>query len=188
MEAPTQERTHAAVATTWTIDPVHSTVEFSVKHLKVATVRGRFSGFTGTIRFVSGRPALVEAVIDAASIDTGIQKRDNHLRSSDYLDVTTYPTIAFRGTSFRPVNANGRTGWIVQGALTIHGVTQPVELKVEQLGIQDPDATDVLEFGATSRIKRSAFGMTFSLPIEGGGLVVADEITIALGIKAHRPT
>lgn len=188
MESPTLERTGSAVETTWTIDPDHSTVGFTIKHLKVAKVHGRFTGFTGTIHFVGRRPTRAEARIDASTIDTGIRKRDNHLRSADYLDVATYPTISFRGTTFRPVNAHGRAGWIVQGDLTIHGVTQLVELDVEQLGIQNPDAADVLEFGATSRIKRSAFGMTFSLPIEGGGLVVADEISIVLGIKALRPT
>jgi polyisoprenoid-binding protein YceI len=174
----------------WRIDPVRSTIGFSIKHMMFATVHGSFGEFWGTIRFDADRPwdAGVEAEIDAASIDTGIRKRDEHLRSADFFDVATFPTISFRSTRVRPATPGGRNRWIVIGNLTIHGVTQAIELAVEQTGAPGGRSHDIIEFAATTKINRKDFGMEFNLPIEGGGLVVGDEVKLAITIQAIRIT
>ncbi|MGH2562520.1 MAG: YceI family protein [Thermomicrobiales bacterium] len=178
----------ATAGTMWRIDPLHSTIGFSVKHMMFATVHGRFAGFRGTIRFDDDHPddAEVEVEIDAATIDTGIKKRDDHLRSADFFDVAVYPTISFRSTRVEPFNRFGRHHWLVVGNLTIHGVTRSVELAVEQTGAPEPWHTDVIEFGATATINRKDFGMEFTLPIEGGGLVVGNEVKIAISVQASK--
>ena len=182
------ETTAAVTNMVWRIDPSHSTIGFSVKHLKFATVPGRFNGFGGAIRFEGGRAVEVDAEIDAATIDTGITKRDQHLRSADFLDVMTYPTISFRGTRIEPVPSREGNRWLLVGALTMHGVTRAVTLAVEQTGFPELWDADDLEFRATAKINRKDFGMTFNLPIEGGGLVVGDEVKITLNITASATT
>ena len=129
----------------WEIDPSHSTIGFSIKHMMFATVHGRFGGFRGTIRFDRDRPddAEVEVEIDAATIDTGITKRDDHLRSADFFDVATYPTITFRSTRVEPVQPVRRDRWLVVGDLTMSGVTRSVELAVEQTGEPSNHFADV---------------------------------------------
>jgi polyisoprenoid-binding protein YceI len=174
----------------WRIDPVTSTIGFSIKHMVVATVQGRFGDFRGTIRLHDDRPhdASVEVQIDAGSIDTGISKRDAHLRSADFFDVVAYPTIAFRSTRIEPVSPVRRDRWRVVGDLTMHGVTRAVELAVEQTGEPSRRYADVIEFTATAKINRKDFGMEFNLPIEGGGLVVGDEVKVAITVQANRST
>jgi polyisoprenoid-binding protein YceI len=190
METQTLSREQAApvAGTVWTIDPLHSTIGFSVKHMMFATVHGRFTGFRGTIRFEGGRHVEVEAEIDAATIDTGIKKRDQHLRSADFFDVAAYPTISFRGTRVEPVNSREGNRWLVVGNLTMHGVTRAVELAVEQTGFPELWDADDLEFRAAATISRKDFGMTFNLPIEGGGLVVGDDVKITLSVTASSAT
>jgi polyisoprenoid-binding protein YceI len=180
METQVLQRAGVAVdtGTLWTIDPIHSTIGFSVKHMLIATVHGRFGGFRGTIRFSDGRPenALVEVQIDAASIDTGIGKRDEHLRSADFFDVATYPTITFRGTRIEPVSPVRRDRWRVVGDLTIHGVTRSVELAVEQTSGPDLWDVEVASFAATTKISRKDFGIGLHLPLESGELVICDDV------------
>jgi len=177
-----------ATTTTWTIDPQHSTVGFSVRHMKFATVHGHFNDFHGTIQFDADHPwdARVNAEIDVASIDTGIKKRDDHLRSCDFFDVATYPVITFRSTRIRPAAPGGRNRWLVIGDLTIHGITRIVELSVEQTGAPGGRSTNVIEFTATTKISRKKFGMAFYRPIESGELVVGDEVTVSIAIQATR--
>jgi polyisoprenoid-binding protein YceI len=187
----TQVVHYAGIAPTagmkWRIDPVHSTIGFSVRHMMVATVRGHFGGFSGTIRYDSDRPwdSGVDVEIDATTVDTGIRMRDEHLRSTDLFDVATYPTISFRSTSVGPAASGKYKRSLVAGELTMHGVTRAVLLTVEQTGGQ---AADVIEFEATARIHRRDFGMEFNLAIEDGGLVVSDEVKIAITLKANRIT
>ncbi len=191
MATPTLQRaeTAADTGTGWSIDPDHSTIGFSVKHVFVATVHGRFRGFRGTIRFDDNHPydAAVEVEIDAASIDTGITKRDEHLRSADFFDVATYPTIAFRGTRVEPASPLRRDRWRVTGDLTIHGVTRPVELVVEQTG-SGPDLWDVevASFAATATISRKDFGIGLNLPLEKGEFVIGDDVTVAIAVRAQK--
>jgi polyisoprenoid-binding protein YceI len=188
METQTLQRaeTGADTGTLWRIDPSHSTISFTIKHMVVATVHGRFGGFRGTIRFDDDRPqdALVEVQIDAGTVDTGEKKRDDHLRSADFFDVAAYPTIAFRSTRVEPVRPFRRNRWRVVGDLTIHGVTRSVELAAEQTGGPNPWDAEVTSFVATTKISRKDFGMEFNLPLDGGGLVIGDEVTIAIDVQA----
>jgi polyisoprenoid-binding protein YceI len=186
MVAPAMMRAETTVVggTTWKIDPLYSSIDFSVKHMKIATVHGHFDDFRGTFRFDPDRPSRskVEVEIDASSINTGIRKRDNHLRSQDFFDVAAYPTITFVSTEVTPISSFSRHNWLMTGALSVHGVTRSVELSVKQIGEIRDGAADAIEFAATSIIKRKWFGMEFSLPID----VVADEIRVSVSILAKR--
>jgi polyisoprenoid-binding protein YceI len=169
--------------TTWKIDPAHSSVEFAVRHLMITTVRGRFTGVQGTVINDPVDPAksAVDVVIDPATIDTREAQRDAHLRSADFFDVETFPTMTFHSTGI-----DGRPGerFKVTGDLTIHGVTRPVALEVESEG-QIKDAWGGLRSGftATTKIKRSDFGLTWNQLLEAGGMAVSDDVKISLDIQ-----
>jgi polyisoprenoid-binding protein YceI len=191
MKAQTLQRAETAVdaGTLWTFDHIHSTIGFSVKHMMVATVHGRFDGFRGTIRFGDNHhyDAVVEVEIDAASIDTGIEKRDEHLRSADFFDVAAFPTIAFRSTRVEPISTFRGDRWLVVGDLTMHGVTRSVELAAEQTGGgTDQWGAEVADFSATTKISRKDFGVEFNVPSDGGGLLIGDEVKIAISIQANK--
>jgi polyisoprenoid-binding protein YceI len=167
---------------TWTIDPVHSEVGFTVRHMMVSKVRGRFGTFSGEI--VTGESPLqstVTAEIDLASIDTNNEQRDDHIRSADFFEVETYPTMTYRSTGIRE---DGDGGYLVDGELTLKGVTKPVELQLE-IGGFGPDAFGGYRtgFSAQATINRRDFGVSFNAPIETGGAVVSDKITINLEIE-----
>jgi polyisoprenoid-binding protein YceI len=170
------------VAGTWTIDPVHSEVGFSVRHMMVSKVRGKFNVFSGDI--VTGESPLdsrVTATIDLSSIDTGNQDRDNHIRSADFFDVDTHKTMTFRSTGVRPKG----DGYVLDGELTLKGVTRPISLQLELGGFgQDPYGGTRAGFTATGELKRSDFGVDFQAVLETGGVVVADKVTINLEIEA----
>lgn len=190
METQTQQGVAASDRrTTWTIDPAHSTIAFSVKHMMFTTVHGRFGGVRDTIRVDDDRPhdASVEVEIDTAPVDTGDTKRDEHLRAADFFDVAAYPTIAFRSTRVEPVSPLSRDRWRVVGDLTIHGVARSVELAVEQIGRgTNPWGAEVAGFEATAKISRKDFGMEFNVPLDGGGVLVGDEVKIAVDLQAVR--
>ena len=165
--------------TTWNIDPAHTQAEFSVKHLMIATVRGHFGNVTGTVTIHGDDPttADVNASIDVKSIDTRDEKRDAHLRSPDFFNVDKYPTITFRSTKVE--RAGG--GLRVTGDLTIAGVTKPVTLDVEDEGrARDPWGNEKAAFHATTKIKRSEFGLTWNVALEAGGVLVGDDIKISI--------
>lgn len=187
MEAQTLQRTGVATdaGATWMIDPAHSTIGFSIKHMIFATVHGRFNSFQGTIRFDDDRPqdASVEVRIDAASIDTGIKKRDDHLRSADFFGVVTYPTITFRGTRVEPIGPFRRDRWLLAGDLTIHGITRSVELVAEQTSGPDLWDIEVASFKATTQISRKDFGIGLNLPLESGELVIGDDVKIVIDVQ-----
>jgi len=167
---------------TWKADPVHSEIAFSVRHLMVSKARGRFTGYDVTIvTSEDPRGSSVAATIDLASIDTGNEPRDNHLRSADYLEVEKYPTMTYRSTGVR----TSGDGWIVDGELTLHGVTRAVPLAVEVNGFTaDPFGGQRAGFSATTQINRRDFGMTNTIPMDGGGVVVGDKVSITLEIQA----
>ena len=168
---------------TWTIDPAHSSVEFAVRHLMITTVRGRFTGVKGTVTVDEADPAksTVEVVIDAASIDTREPQRDTHLRSADFFDVERFPTLTFRSTKVDGVIGESFT---LAGELTIHGVTRPVELDVESEGrIKDAWGGVRSGFTATTKIRRSEFGLTWNQLLEAGGVTVSDEVKISLDVQ-----
>lgn len=177
--------TGAVTGTIWRIDPIQSAIRFSIRHMMFATVHGRFGGFRGTIRFENGHPQAVEAQLDAATIDTGIRKRDDHLCSADFLNVAIYPTISFRSTHIEPLKGFSTGHWVVVGDLTISGITRSVDLAVERTGDPAPLDAGVADFGATTTISRKDFGMEFNFPIEGGGFVISDEVRIAIRVRAN---
>ena len=176
-----------AQATTWQIDPAHTATQFAVKHMMVSTVRGQFTRTTGTVvwdgRNVSS--AVVNIVIDAASIDTREPARDNQLRSAEFLDVAKYPTLTFKSTKVEAVGAGKAK---VTGDLTIRGVTRQVVLDVEGPSAAVTDPSNLTRVGAmaTTKISRKAFGLIWNRLLEGGGAVVGDGVTITIDVEIVR--
>lgn len=174
-----------AQADTWHIDPAHTNVEFTVRHMMISNVKGQFQKTSGTITAGGNDPssAKIDATIDASSVDTRVEKRDAHLKSPDFLDVAKYPTITFQSTK---VEAAGPGKWNVTGDLTLHGVTKPVVLEVEQSGapIHDPMGNMRAGASATTKIKRSDFGLTWNKVLESGGVMVGDEVAISIDVEA----
>jgi polyisoprenoid-binding protein YceI len=165
------------VAGTWTIDPAHSEVGFTVRHL-MTKVRGQFESFTGTLTTGDDLAATsAQATIDLNSINTREPQRDGHLRSADFFDVENSGPMTFRSTSFDGSNATGE--------LTIKGVTRTVELDVEFLGTEtDPYGNTKIGFEATAEISRKDFGVDFNIPLDGGKLLIGDKVAITLSIQA----
>ena len=170
------------VTGTWTIDPLHSEVGFSVRHLMVSKVRGKFTKFSGEL--VTGENPLASSVaaeIDLASIDTGAEQRDGHLRSPDFFDTENHPAMSYRSTGIR---AKG-DGYVVDGELTLKGVTKNVPLTLELNGFgPDPYGGTRAGFTATGEINRQDFGVTWNAAMEHGGVVVSDKVNINLEIEA----
>ena len=168
---------------TWTIDPTHTTVGFSARHLMAARVRGSFKTFSGKID-IGENPEVstVEVSIDAASIDTGVDDRDNHLRSPDFLDVENFKSLEFASTKVRPVGG----GYEVDGNLTIRGTSRPVTLQMQYLGVMtDPWGNEKALFSASTEIDREDFGLTWNAPLEAGGWLVGKTVAIEIGCGAH---
>ncbi len=170
--------------TTYTIDPAHSSAQFVVRHMMITNVRGGFSSVKGTVEFDSANPtdSSVDVVIDANTIKTMDEQRDAHLKSADFLDTEKYPTITFKSTKIA-VGGDGEAS--VSGDLTIHGVTKPVTLKVEGPTPEGKDPWGNIRIGAsaTTKIKRSDFGLTWNAALETGGIMVADELKIELDVQ-----
>jgi polyisoprenoid-binding protein YceI len=173
----------AAGPATWTIDPVHSSVEFAVRHLMITTVKGRFTDVRGTVVLDEANLAgsSAEIVIGVASIDTREPQRDAHLRSADFFEAETHPTITFRS---RKITAASGDGYTLAGDLAMHGVTREVVLDVTPEGrTKDPWGGQRAGFSATARIKRSDFGLTWNQLLETGGLAVSDDVKITLDVQ-----
>ena len=172
----------AYLAGGWKAGPVHSEIAFSVRHLMVSKVRGRFTSYDLTIvTSEDPRGSSAAATIDLASIDTGNEPRDNHLRSADYFEVEKYPTMSYRSAGIRRTG----DGWVIDGELTLHGVTRQVPLAVEVNGF-GPDlwGGQRAGFSATAQISRRDFGIDISIPMDGGGVAVGDKVSISLEIEA----
>lgn len=175
--------------TTWSIDPTHSLVEFSAKHLMITTVKGRFASVSGTIEYDPASPAgaTVSVSIDAASLDTRTAQRDDHLRSADFLDVQSFPTIGFVATRIEGGFKGPGDEFRLVGQLTIRGVTREVVLAVTFEGSgKDPWGGERVSFSATTAIDRRDFGLTWNQALETGGVVVSNTIKIALEVQATR--
>ena len=182
MTASTGTQIPGYLAGTWDIDPVHSDVSFTVRHMMVSKVRGRlgtFSGESGTAPAFTD--STVTATVDASSIDTGNAQRDGHVRSADFFEVETHPTWAFRSTAIRA----DADEYALDGELTIKGVTRPVSFALEVNGF-GPDAFGGTRagFSAATTISRSDFGVDIAMPLDGGGVVVSDKVAVALEIEA----
>lgn len=188
-EMSTQIQTPASeqrTTSTWEADPAHSSVEFSVRHMMISTVTGRFKSFRTSIDLdeASVGNSRVLAEIDGASVDTGIADRDNHLRSADFFDVVNHPTIRFRSTGIEP--ADDESGKI-QGELTIRGVTRPVTLEASFLGeVRDPWGNRRRGFTAQATLNRKDFGVNWNQVLDTGGVLVGDKIKVTLNIEAVR--
>lgn len=163
--------------TTWNLDASHSTLGFSVRHLMISKVRGRFAKATATL---DDAARTVRAEIDAASIDTREEKRDGHLRSPDFFDVEKFPTITFESTG---ASSEG-DAFTLNGKLTIHGVTRDIALQVERLGTaRDPWGNEKVSFEAKTHISRADYGMTWNAGLEAGGVLVSDRVEIELELQ-----
>jgi polyisoprenoid-binding protein YceI len=170
---------------TYDLDPGHSHVGFAVRHVMVAKTRGRFGSLRGTV-IVGDDPAdsAVEVEIDTASVDTGDETRDAHLRSPDFFDVEQYPTMTYRSTGVRP-GADGH--WLIEGELTVHGVTRPVPLDVVfEGGAADPWGNTRAGFSARAEVDREDFGLTYNQVLESGGVLVGKKATIEIEAEAVR--
>ena len=170
---------------TWAIDPGHAEVAFVGRHLGLTKVRGRFTGIEGAVRV---GPELVqssvEVTIDMTSVESGSRDRDEHLRSSDLFDVAAHPTATFRSTGITVASPSAGQ---LDGELTIKGVTRPVRLDVEHLGlVTDPWGGERAVFSATTSINREDFGVTWNMPLDAGGLLVSREIRIEIDVELVR--
>ena len=176
----------SAVATvlsagTWALDPVHSSISFSVRHLVVSKVRGSFEAFTGAITVAEDGTPSVTAEIAVDSVHTGNEQRDAHVKAADFFDVEKFPTASFVSTGVRADGSN----YVLDGDFTLKGVTKPVELKLEFNGVNPGMGHgEVAGFEASVVLNRKDFGIDIDMPLETGGAVVGDEVTITLEIEA----
>ncbi len=174
----------AAATSTWQIDPNHSAAQFAVRHLAISTVRGAFTKVNGTIQFDDKdiSKSSVEVTIDADSVDTRVPNRDKDLRSDHFFDVQKYPTITFKSTKVEQVEPGKLK---VTGDLTIHGVTKPVVLDVEgpTAAVKDPWGNQRAAANASTKINRQDYGVKWNATMDGGGLVVGDDVAITIDLE-----
>jgi polyisoprenoid-binding protein YceI len=170
---------------TWNLDPAHSIAEFKIKHMMITNVKGQFTSLTGVITIDESdvTRSRVEASIDAASIHTRTPERDAHLRSADFFDVEKFPKLTFTSTN---IVRSGDDELKVEGDLTIHGVTRKVTFKVEGPSepAKDPWGNTRIGLAATTKINRKDFGLTFNSALESGGVLIGEEVAIALEVQA----
>jgi len=170
-------------AGTWTIDPVHSSVGFSVRHLMVSKVRGTFDTFSGAVVVAEDGTPSVSAEIEVGSLNTRNEQRDAHVKSADFFDAEKYPTAKFVSTGVRP---NGNK-YLLDGDFTLKGVTRPITLDLEFDGVNPGMGYgEVAGFEASVVLNRKDFGIDIELPLETGGAVVGDKVTITLSIEARK--
>mgnify|MGYP001578316563 CR=1 FL=1 len=173
----------APAADTYAIDPVHSHIGFSARHMLLTNVHGQFKEFSGTILYDEKdvTKSSVKVVIKAISIDTEIERRDNHLRSADFLDVANHPEIAFES---KQIEKRGES-LVCIGTLTIRGVTREVAIPFTLLGpVKDPQGQPRVGIEGSLTLNRQDYGVSWSRTLDGGGLVVADELRISLSVEA----
>lgn len=171
-------------ATAWQVDPDHSAVELSIKHLMLSTVRGRLGGASGTLLLDESDPARssVEIEFEAATIDTGTPDRDAHLRSPDFLDVANHPKIVFKSTAVDPLSQDRLR---IAGELTVRGTTRPVELEATFNGRgSDSGGREIAAFTARTEIDRRDFGLTWNQQLESGGVLVGHKIQVVAEVEA----
>jgi polyisoprenoid-binding protein YceI len=166
---------------TWKVDSVHSSVEFQVKHLGIATVKGQFTEFEGTLE-VGPENTVAYGTVQVASVNTREPQRDEHLRSPDFFDAARYPEIAFRSTALRPLDEDT---FEIDGDISIHGVTRPLTLKAVLEGTEtDPQGHDRVGLSAVAQLLRSDFEMKFNAALGSGNMLVSDKVKILIDISA----
>jgi len=174
---------HTQTRTTWKLDPSHTTVEFVAKHMMITTVRGRFAEFEGTIVADEENfgDSSVEVSFKTASIDSGVEQRDAHLRSADFLDVETHPEVTFRSTRVE----GSKEKFKVTGDLTIRDITRPITLEATFEGEgKDPWGGTRSSFSAHGKFDRRDFGLTWNVALETGGILVSNEVKIQIEAQA----
>jgi polyisoprenoid-binding protein YceI len=172
--------------TNWSIDPMHSDVQFKIKHLVISTVTGSFKKFSGeaTTEGEGFDNANIDFTIDVASIDTNQEMRDTHLRSGDFFEAEKYPTITFKSTSFKKISGDD---YKLIGNLTMKGVTKPVELDVEYGGSEkDNYGNQKYGFEVTGKIPRKEFGLTYNAITETGGLALGEDVKLVANIQVAK--
>ncbi len=174
-------------AATWEIDPVHSSAQFKVRHMMITDVKGELGKVTGTVNIDDRNlsKSTTEATIDTTTLNTREPSRDKHLKSPDFFDVEKYPAITFKSTSFKKT---GDGKYTVAGDLTLHGVTKPVVLQVTapEREVKDMRGTAKRGASASARINRKDFGLTWNKPLETGGVLVGDEVDIAIDLELSK--
>ena len=184
----TQDHT-ATTTTTWSIDPAHSLIEFSAKHMMITTVKGSMADARGTLTIDPSNPgrSSVEVDVAAASIDTRSDQRDAHLRSPDFLDVERFPTVSFRSRRIEGATPDEGGSFRVVGELTIRGTTREVTLDATFEGRgRDPWGGDRVSFSADTKIDRRDFGLVWNQALEAGGVLVSNDIKIHIEVQAVR--
>jgi polyisoprenoid-binding protein YceI len=167
---------------TWAVDPAHSSVEFSVKHLGIATVRGVFNEFEGAFEVGEDGYAKARGTVQAASIDTNEPQRDAHLRSEDFFHAEVHPELSFESTEIRPL---GDDAFLIHGDLTMRGVTRPIALEAEVQGTEiDPWGNERVALEARGELKRGEWGLTWNQALGSGNMLVSDKVKLSLDISA----
>jgi len=174
----------SAASTTWKIDPAHTAAGFAVKHMMISTVRGEFKGVTGTVQWDDQdvTKCSVDVTIDAKTVNTGEEKRDEDLRSANFFDVEKFPTLTFKS---KKVESAGAGRLKVTGDLTMHGVTKEVVLDVDgpSTAVKDPWGNTRSAVSATTKLNRQDFGVKWNANLDGGGVVVSDSVTITIDLE-----
>ncbi|HEX9036079.1 MAG TPA: YceI family protein [Ktedonobacterales bacterium] len=169
---------------TYAIDPSHSLIEFSVKHMMVSTVKGRFDKYNGEVEIDEANPVAskVNVTIETASINTNAEQRDGHLRSADFFDAEKYPTITFVSKKVQPL---GGEKYLVTGDLTLHGVTREIPLEITREGVTtNMQGQNLQAFSASLAISRKEYGLEWNVALESGGWLVSDQVKISLEVQA----
>jgi polyisoprenoid-binding protein YceI len=176
----------ASAQSTWKIDPAHSQAEFTIRHMAISNVRGRFTNINGTIAFDENDPSKssVNATVDTTTVDTGVAQRDGHLKSPDFFDVAKFPTMTFVSKSV----AKSGDEYLVTGDLTLHGVTRSVVLHLEDPGKEQPgmDGKPHRGFSASTTIHRQDFGLVWNGTLKSGDTVLSDDVKITLDVEAAK--
>jgi polyisoprenoid-binding protein YceI len=170
-------------AGTWAVDPKHSTVEFQVKHMGIANVKGKFNEFAGTLEIGDDlATAKASGTVKVASVDTNEEQRDAHLRSADFFDAETYPELSFAATAIEPVDEET---FRIAGDLTLHGITRPITLEAVVQGTdRDPWGNDRVGLEVVGQLKRSDYDMKFNQALGSGNMLVGDKVKLVLDISA----
>ena len=174
----------ATALSTWNIDPAHSAAEFKVRHMMISNVKGKFSGLSGSLKLdeTDYTHSSIEVSIPSASVSTVDDKLDAHLKNEDFFDVEKFPTLTFKSTSIR---STGDHDYEVTGDLSIRGVTKSVTLSVNDLSEPSKDPWGNLRIGlsGSAKVNRKDFGLVWNAPLEFGGVLVGDEVTITLDVQ-----
>lgn len=170
--------------TKWAIDPAHSEIAFKVKHLMITNVKGVFKDFSASVKTTGGdfTTSDIEFSLNTASIDTGAPDRDNHLKSADFFDIEKYGRLSFSGKKAEKANSEGN--YVLHGDLAIKDVTKPVKLNVEFAGVmKDPWGNEKAGYTLTGKINRKEWGLNWNTPLEAGGVLLSDDVTINCDVQ-----